>query len=279
MIDTYSQIARWERYDKRAEEWLPADPPGIVASVHLSRAGFWKLPPIAGVITTPTLRPDGSILLEPGYDRATRLYYVPDPTLRMPKLIAKPGRLDAEAALDLLAGLLANFPFTSDVSRAVGLSMLITPVVRGALSVAPLHAAKASTAGTGKSYLVDLASAISTGRPCPVAAAATNPEETEKRLVRSAAVRVPDRQPRQLQRRAGRRCALPSRRAPADSGPTAWRLRHRRDRKSVLHLRHGQRAPGIRRHGQANGAGRARRGDGATGATYLLVRSCCNRAG
>lgn len=183
MIDTYSQIARWERYDKRAEEWLPADPPPLVAAVHLSRIGFWKLPPVAGIITTPTLRPDGTVLLEPGYDRATRLYYVPDPTLKMPTLIAKPSRTDAEAALELLLSLLTGFPFVTDVSKAVALSMLITPVVRGALSVAPLHAAKAITAGTGKSYLVDLASAIATGRACPVAAAATNPEETEKRLV------------------------------------------------------------------------------------------------
>ena len=59
---------------------------------------------------------------------------------------------------------------------------MITPVVRGAISVAPLHAAKASTAGTGKSFLVDVASAIATGRICPVASAGLTEEELEKRL-------------------------------------------------------------------------------------------------
>ncbi len=183
MLDLYSQVARWERFDKRSEEWVAADPPGLVAAVHLSRVGQWKLPPVAGVITTPTLRPDGSILTAPGYDAQTRLYHVPDPTLRLRMPAREATRADAERALATLEHLLAAFPFVSDVDRSVALSMLLTPVARGAMSVAPLHAAKASTAGTGKSYLVDLASAIATGRPCPVAAAAETAEETEKRLV------------------------------------------------------------------------------------------------
>ncbi len=183
MIDLFSTVARWERYDKRSEEWLPTDPPMMVAAVYLSRVGKWKLPRLAGVVTTPTLRPDGSVLTAAGYDAATRLYHVPDPALRLPVTASKPTQAEAAAALASLNGLLAGFPFVSDVDRAVALSLLITPVVRGALSVAPLHAIKAHTAGTGKSYLVDLSSAIATGRACPVVAAATNADETEKRLV------------------------------------------------------------------------------------------------
>ena len=81
-----------------------------------------------------------------------------------------------------MTGLLAGFPFVNEVSRAVALSGLITPVVRGAMTVAPLFAIRASTPGTGKSYLVDLAAAISTGRPCPVSSAGQSEEELEKRL-------------------------------------------------------------------------------------------------
>lgn len=69
-----------------------------------------------------------------------------------------------------------------EVAKAVALSALITPVVRGALSVAPLHTFRANTPGTGKSYLADVASAISAGQPCPVASAADGNEETEKRI-------------------------------------------------------------------------------------------------
>ena len=34
----------------------------------LLRKGQWQFPKVAGVITTPTLRPDGTILDQPGYD-------------------------------------------------------------------------------------------------------------------------------------------------------------------------------------------------------------------
>jgi putative DNA primase/helicase len=100
----------------------------------------------------------------------------------MPPLAAIPSREDALAALTLLEQLLVEFPFVDDGSKAVALSALITPVVRGAMGVAPLHAFRAPVPGSGKSYLVDTVSAIATGRFCPVIAAGRTEEETEKRL-------------------------------------------------------------------------------------------------
>jgi putative DNA primase/helicase len=85
-----------------------------------------------------------------------------------------PDKFDALTALDLLLELLTEFPFVSIVDKAVALSGMITPVVRGAIKTAPMHAATASTPGTGKSYLVDVCSHIATGRPCPVIAVADN---------------------------------------------------------------------------------------------------------
>ena len=182
MIDLLAQTAEWQSFDKRSGEWVDADPPAQVALVMLSRTGQWTFPRIAGVITTPTLRPDGTLLRMSGYDPATRLFHYEDTSLDLSTLSANPSRADAECALDLLNGLLREFPFVGPVDRAVALSGMITPVVRGAISVAPLHAAKASTAGTGKSFLVDVASAIATGRICPVASAGLTEEELEKRL-------------------------------------------------------------------------------------------------
>ena len=149
----------------------------------LSRFGEWVVPSVSGIITTPTLRPDHSILCEAGYDPTTRLYLAPDHSLDLPKIPAFPTRMQALEALELLDALLVGFPFVSDVDRSVALSALLTPVCRGAMTVAPLHAFRASTAGTGKSYLVDLASVLATGRPCPVTAAGEKGDETEKRLV------------------------------------------------------------------------------------------------
>jgi putative DNA primase/helicase len=183
MLDFLSRATDWTRYDKRAKADVSIDPPRQIADVMLSRFGDWTFPRVAGIITTPTLRPDHTILTQPGYDAATRLFLVADPSLVMPTIPAFPTREEAAAALDLLDGLLPNFPFVSPVDRSVALSAQLTTVCRGAMSVAPLHAFRASTAGTGKSYLADVASVIATGRPCPVAAAGRDVDETDKRLV------------------------------------------------------------------------------------------------
>ena len=183
-VDLFCSVSNWRRFDKRSAEWLPADPPSVVAAIWLDRRGQWKLPVVAGVVTTPTMRPDGSIVSAPGYDPVTRLYHEADAEMILTPAVSIATRHDADRALDLLTGLLAGFPFKSDVARAVALSALITPVVRGGLSAAPLHGFRATTAGSGKSFLVDVAAAIATGRPCPVTAAAPDDEtETEKRLI------------------------------------------------------------------------------------------------
>jgi hypothetical protein len=182
MVDLLCQSANWVRWDGRKKELVPTDPTEKIGNVILSRVGLWNIPVIAGVITTPTLRPDGTVLHQAGYDSVTRLYQVADPTLRPSYIPDAPTKLDAHRAIETLNGLLDEFPFVSDLDRSVALSLLITPVVRGAISVAPLHAIKASTAGTGKSYLADLTSAISTGRPCPTTGMSPDPKETESRL-------------------------------------------------------------------------------------------------
>ena len=64
--------------------------------------------------------------------------------------------------------------------------MLLTPVLRGAFPVAPLHLTNAPEAGTGKSYLADIVSVVATGERCAVISVAPNPEETEKRLIGAA---------------------------------------------------------------------------------------------
>jgi hypothetical protein len=182
LIDRLSRHADFQRYDARAKKYVSIDPPERVAKIILARQGVGKFPPVAGVITTPTLRPDGSLLGEPGYDASTRLYLALDPQFAMPAMSAKPTREDALQALSLLRDVLSGFPFVSPIDRAVALSGILTAVLRGAVSVAPMHVFRAHTPGTGKSLLVDVAAITATGRRCPVIAAGKTEEETEKRL-------------------------------------------------------------------------------------------------
>ncbi len=179
MIDYLCQVANWQ-IPKPEGRATVINPPPNVASTLVNRFGDWDFPSLAGVITTPTIRPDGSILQTPGYDEKTRLYLFSPPP--MPEISIKPTKDQAANALKLLKGLLGEFPFEDEASISVALSMIITPIVRGACSVVPLHAATAPTPGTGKSYLLDIAAGISIGQRCPIIAAGRNEEETEKRL-------------------------------------------------------------------------------------------------
>src|SRR5262249_29555117 len=142
--------------------------------------GEWKFPTVAGIATAPTMRPNGTILDRAGYDTVTRLLLVD--TLNMPSIPERPTKADAEGAMNFLTSLLPEFKFVDAVAKAVAVSAIITPVVRGAFLVAPMHIADAPVAGSGKSYLFDIVAAIVSGQRMPVIAAGRNEEETEKRL-------------------------------------------------------------------------------------------------
>jgi Bifunctional DNA primase/polymerase, N-terminal len=180
MRDKLCRAANWYQLNRREKQWVAVDPPYDVANTVLARAGDWTFPRIAGIITTQTMRSDGTILDQPGYDPATRLLLVDPPP--MPPIPENPTKDDAIAALAKLEALLEEFPLVDDVAKSVALSALITPVVRGAFSVTPMHVATAPVASSGKSYLFDTASYIALGQAMPVIAAGRNEEETEKRL-------------------------------------------------------------------------------------------------
>ena len=153
--------------------------PDAVVEKLLAKGTWPRLPHVVGVVTVPTLRPDGTVLSKPGYDPATKLWCAPAGDLRLPPIRAT--REAAEAALALFKDLLSEFPFVTDLDRAVALAALMTPVLRGACDVTPLLLILATTPGSGKSYLADIASTIVRAQKCPVITAGHG-EETEKRL-------------------------------------------------------------------------------------------------
>lgn len=174
-------VVSFQKWDKRSEDYKICDPPDKLLTGYLEH-GHWRLPHVAGVINAPTLRPDGTLLIGEGWDEGTRLWHWPDKNLKLPNIPDKPNRKDAEKALGIFNDLLEGFPFESDLDRSVAYAAILTTVLRGAFDVSPMFAFFAHAAGTGKSYLVDVISAIATGRHCPVITASPNGEEMEKRL-------------------------------------------------------------------------------------------------
>ena len=180
MRDLLCRHIKWQRYDGRKRDWVRTDPPLAIAATILARAGDWKFPAIAGVISTPTMRPDGSLLTEPGFDTATRLLLVAPPP--MPPIPERPTQDDALAALARLEELLSEFPFVDDSAKAVALSAHDYASGARGIPGGADACCRAPTSGSGKSYLWDIVAAIVIGQLMPVMAAGRTEEETEKRL-------------------------------------------------------------------------------------------------
>lgn len=187
--EALSAAADWQKTTKKGGTTI--DPPPQVVKRVLALIHEWPFPPLRGVIATPTLRPDGSILDKPGYDDKTGFYLFEPPA--MEAIPAHPTRDDAVAALELLTGLIEEFRFARDegTSRSAAVALLMTPVLRAAMPVVPMFVITKPEAGTGGTYLVNLASMIATGELAPVLALSTNPEENEKRLGAAALAQHP----------------------------------------------------------------------------------------
>jgi putative DNA primase/helicase len=180
MMGMLASVAIWMKYDARSKRDVVCDPPTKVVDILLASRGDWRFPVVRGVLTSPTIRPDGSLLMTPGYDPVSR-YYLMFPTgLELPDIPDAPTYQDAKDSLYRLHRLLDGYKFVDAISRSVALAILMTQVLRCGMAVSPLLAVSATAPGTGKSHLIDLASTISIGRPCPIMGAGKNDEETEK---------------------------------------------------------------------------------------------------
>ena len=158
-----------------------------LARLYLNAPDLWRLPILNGIIETPTLRADGTLLDVPGYDRRSGLLLNMG-DLKLPTISDAPSRADALAGLKLLQEPFSDFPFVADgpngssASRSVMLSMVLTGLVRRTLPSAPMHGVSAPTPGTGKSLAVQVAAIIVMGRPVTAMSQGASQEEDEKRF-------------------------------------------------------------------------------------------------
>ncbi len=180
-----SRVADWRRFDKREKVYRRSDPPAAVAGALIACAGEWKFPPLAGIVTAPTLRPDGSLLDSPGYDPCSQLFAAFDPA-DFPSINANPSRDDELAALHLLDDQFSECIFTDgnrSAHASVALAAVITAVVRQALPTAPAFAVSAHKQGSGKTTAAKAVAQIALGRDPPVIAATDDENELKKALL------------------------------------------------------------------------------------------------
>jgi putative DNA primase/helicase len=179
LVEQMTRCARWEKFDSRTDKWKRINAPEDVAVKYLARSGQWKLPPLLSVIAAPTLRPDGSVLQEPGYDEATATWYEP-PGITFPHVPAKPSDKQVEAALAVLIDALKTLPFVDAVDKSVMLAMMLTALVRRSLPSAPLGAITAPAPGTGKSLIGECIGIMATGVLPAAMTFPSSDEEAEK---------------------------------------------------------------------------------------------------
>lgn len=128
----------------------------------MSRAG--KFSPLERVSHAPFVRPDGSIVTTPGYDEATRTILIPDPELEGLTVPEHPTPAQVEAARDLImTEWLGDFPFEGDADRANVLGLVVTPAIRGLVSVAPMAVIDGIQMGVGKNKIADTLMMVYTG--------------------------------------------------------------------------------------------------------------------
>jgi len=187
-VEPVAEAAIYQRWSARKKAWIDVDPPNQLVRMALARARRWAYPHVSGIITTPTLRPSGSLLSTPGYDPPSELYLLP--SLQLPPIAERPTRQNALAALAKLKDLLCEFSFQDKkgdglekrLNYSVAISALLTALLRGSMPTAPIYLVRADTPGTGKSHLVDVIAMVATGQFCPVITATKGIDETEKRL-------------------------------------------------------------------------------------------------
>lgn len=192
LVEKLDRAAKWVRFVKAKPDEMPDTKDGLkkvdarpdqdVARGLEARAS-WPLPYLAGVIQTPTLRPDGTILDRPGYDTETGLLYVPNATY--PTIPAEPSREDAVRALEILREPLAEFPFVTEHHRAAALAAVLSCVARFAIAGAvPMFGIDARAPGTGKGLLVSALAMIGAGRaPARMTAPKDDGEEMRKAIL------------------------------------------------------------------------------------------------
>ena len=191
--DLMTRVANFVRVveTKEGTEDKPVGPPVSMALAYIQRVreGGGRLPVLRGIVECPTLRADGTVLAQEGYDAASGLILdtggatfdaVPD----------APTQEDAVAALAKLKWIIEGFPFVEDddgrsPSRSVALSAMLTAVCRRSLRTAPMHGFTAPTMGTGKSLLTDAVALLVMGRPATVLnqSGDGDGEEERKRLM------------------------------------------------------------------------------------------------
>jgi DNA polymerase I-like protein with 3'-5' exonuclease and polymerase domains len=150
-------------------------------SATMSRADWFSS--LDRISRAPFVRPDGTIVTEPGYDRATRTLLTPDPAFKDLEIPESPTAEEVAAARSLILDeWLGDFPLDGEADRANLLALVVTPAIRGLCPKVPLAVIDGLQMGVGKNLLADSLLTVYTGKAAEPMNWVSEPEELRKQI-------------------------------------------------------------------------------------------------
>jgi hypothetical protein len=129
------------------------DPPQRVVQHLTKRRDYYGLRYLRGIISAPTLREDGSLLIRPGYDEPSRLLFTTDDPTEIGEISEFPDKEQVMEAHARLMEPFEQFDYKNSLSKGILLSGLLTAAVRKSLPTAPAIIVSATSAGSGKTKI------------------------------------------------------------------------------------------------------------------------------
>ena len=135
-------------------------------SKDILASGTWDFPRFCSVVEIPVLRSDGSVVDTRGYDKQPVCTTGRKSSLVVPPIPTHPSSQQIKQSLALIDEAIGEFPYTDTPSRANAIALLLTPLIRHAITgQVPIALLDAPQQGTGKSLLGKVVS-----NPCDRAA-------------------------------------------------------------------------------------------------------------
>lgn len=156
LLAFHTRTVKWTKPDKQGKsEPYAASPAMTVLRAVVSTDNWDGVPPLYGVVGVPTLRPDGSLIQDTGYDQETGLYL--QPTTKIPTV---PNRISDEQVRAsrefVFSKVFGEFCWSSVGDFANFIGLLVSPMLRPYVkTTTPFGLITATTRGSGKTNLSD----------------------------------------------------------------------------------------------------------------------------
>ena len=156
------------------------DPKPEISKQVLALKSRRKLKPLKAAISVPTIGPEGTLLIHPGYNENTQLLldftepaFVPEnPTIEQ-----------CLKALEIIWFPFKEFPFCSQLDITALITAIITGAVRPALPTSPGFVIEAPEVASGKTLIARSLSMMMTGREPSVCNISTNDDDEMRKKI------------------------------------------------------------------------------------------------